>query len=300
MNTVTRIPNTFTDRFIADCGRCSFGTTAEDYSDERVAKFVARLTRMRHVNPMFHPMITVRVSRALPLDVMAKSKTLMAGLNLHQNYDESWSVTTSAWGLMELSKAFDSFTHIDSIAAFSRAFNKHWNNNDNEWKPVECKTPRHHQWFTFSFDSELVSKDQLYTHTVGIVKSSKSLRYAEPDRFYKPEFRGVAEDVKQGSSDVIVEEKPVYLKTPSGGIIELRYDDLNRLDKQWYDNNAHIAKECRRFKLPVSTMTRYVVTGTREAWERVIGLRIDPHAQKEIRLLIEQVADEIASDTVWG
>jgi hypothetical protein len=34
MNTVTRIENTFTDRFIADCARCIFGTTADDYSDE--------------------------------------------------------------------------------------------------------------------------------------------------------------------------------------------------------------------------------------------------------------------------
>jgi thymidylate synthase (FAD) len=298
MNTVERIQNTFTDRFIADCARCSFGTTAEDYSDEQVAKLIDYLVRNRHVNPMFHPMVTVRVSvDTINKWTLLQQKNLLAGLNMCIDGD-SWLITTSAWGLMELTtKHMECITHLSDMPAFSDSYNEHhakkW--NDCVVTYTKADTPRHHQWFTFRFDTELATKAQLYTHTVGLAKSSQSFRYVDDIRFYvPPEWRGKAENVKQGSSDEVVQQ--VYGDCPENG----SYRDIIYDAERWYNNNNHICNEQRRYILPQAQMSRYVITGTREAWERVIRLRCDPHAQKEIRLLIEQVADLIASDKEWA
>ena len=50
------------DRMVADSARVSFASTAEDYSDERVAKLIRFLAREGHVNPFFHPQARFRLT----------------------------------------------------------------------------------------------------------------------------------------------------------------------------------------------------------------------------------------------
>lgn len=294
MNTVERIENSFTDRFAASCARVSFGSTTDDYSDERVAGLIDYLVRNRHINPLFHPMITVRLSQSqINLHQLVQNKSLMAGLNLYKK-DKMWIVTTSAWGLMELVRFMNRYKWLHDMPAFSNSYNNYINSKDN----LSCahlfdvSPPHHHQWFSFRFNTEMNTKNQLYTHTVGLAKSSQSFRYVDDVDFYIPkEWRGKAENVKQGSSDDIVEEEPdCYPHNYKG--------QLDRC-KWWYQGNAQICNEQRRYILPQAQMTKYVITGTREAWERVLKLRLAKDAQKEVRLIAENIADEIASDKVW-
>lgn len=305
MNTVARIPNTFTDRFAADCARVSFGTTAKDYTDEQVKKLVNYLVRERHLNPLFHPMITIGLPYGSfnALDLLQR-KELTAGLNIYDD-GEKLVITTSAWGLMELANYMGYRGYHSKIDAICQAYHAHHSKHDDPLGFTPAKTPRHHHWFTFEFETEMNTKAQLYTHTVGLVKSSQSFRYVgdkESDiKFHIPnEWRGKAENVKQGSSDEAVREKHIWTGQRTAiGDAESNYGDILTMCKEWYNANAHICNEQRRWMLPQAQMSKYVITGTMEAWERVIRLRCSPHAQKEVRLLIEQVADSIASDKEW-
>lgn len=292
MNTVTRIKNKFTDRFAADCARVSFGITADDYSEERVHKLVNHLVRKDHKNPLFHPMITIMVaSQDLDLRCLLQEKCLLAGINMHELDKDYWAVTTSAYGLMEIARFMRINFYDDRIKSICHAYKQRHDTHDYDvYEPIIIDTPHQHQWFSFEFETEMNTKNQIYTHNVGIAKSSESFRYVDNVRFYVPKkWRGKAENVKQGSSDVEVEENENCIKFT---------DVLDKCDN-WYFNNDLICNEQRRLALPQAQMTRFVMTGTREAWERTLKLRLAQDAQKEVRLIAEQIADEINGDTQW-
>lgn len=121
---------------------------------------------------------------------------------------------------------------------------------------------------------------QRFKHTVGFVYNEVSRRYVDaPPTFYRPtEWRGRAENVKQGSGDRLSNDSvhkwvssayEQYIKRCA-----LAYEDF--LD-------TGIAPEQARMVLPQSMMTEYIVTGSLYAWARAYHLRSDSHAQKEIR-----------------
>lgn len=55
------------------------------------------------------------------------------------------------------------------------------------------------------------------------------------------------------------------------------------------------APEQARMVLPQAMYTQWVETGSLMYWARVCGLRLDPHAQREIALLAQQVSDAMAA-----
>jgi len=283
MNTIARIPNTFTDDMAVDAARLSFNDRGDNHTPERNAKLIDYLVKHEHVNPFFHPMVSVSLDTRLPIELMVQNKPLMAGLNLY--YDgNKWIVTTSAWGLMALCQFFKCYHNIESMPAFSDSYNGFINDEREHVEFEFTDPPQRHQWFSFLFETDMCTKAQFYTHTVGLAKSSQSYRYIEPDCFYVPdEWRGKADNVKQGSSDEVVAECNAY------GSFEERVNAcLN-----WYDANRHICNEQRRLVLPQAQMSKYTITGTREAWERVCRLRCAPDAQKEIRVLADVIQEEL-------
>jgi thymidylate synthase (FAD) len=54
------------------------------------------------------------------------------------------------------------------------------------------------------------------------------------------------------------------------------------------------APEQARMVLPQAMYTQWIETGSLMYWARVCGLRLDPHAQREIALLAQQVSDAMA------
>lgn len=54
------------------------------------------------------------------------------------------------------------------------------------------------------------------------------------------------------------------------------------------------APEQARMVLPQAMYTQWIETGSLMYWARVCGLRLDPHAQREIALLAQQVNDAMA------
>ena len=134
----------------------------------------------------------------------------------------------------------------------------------NHWSPFA------HASIQFHIKAPVFVARQLVKHQVGLVWNEVSRRYVDEEpEFYTPkEWRGVAENKKQGSSNETVEYNilPAY-----------------KFARQCYENmlNKGIAPEMARMVLPQSMMTEWYWSGTLYAFARVCNLRCKPDAQKE-------------------
>jgi thymidylate synthase (FAD) len=119
--------------------------------------------------------------------------------------------------------------------------------------------------------------------TIGAVPNEVSRRYvSDTPVFEHPQLRMAAKSVKQGSSGLTLPEDH-YLHGRALKVVESAialYDDM--IDEG-------VAPESARFYLPQGVLTETLINGTLYYWARVYNLRSDPHAQKEVR----DVADEV-------
>lgn len=140
-------------------------------------------------------------------------------------------------------------------------------------------TPMAHVGATFRIKAPLFVARQLGKHQVGLVWNEVSRRYVDsPPEFFQPDsWRGRAESVKQGSGgDLSALEQFMgerYLQDATQAALQ-GYEDLLGLG---------VAPEQARMVLPQNTMTEWIWTGSLAAWARVCKLRLDTHAQKEVR-----------------
>uniref|UniRef100_A0A6C0ICH3 Thymidylate synthase n=1 Tax=viral metagenome TaxID=1070528 RepID=A0A6C0ICH3_9ZZZZ len=128
-----------------------------------------------------------------------------------------------------------------------------------------------------------------YRHTIGFARNEVSRRYVdtEPECFNPQELRERDPKLKQGSkANVIVENDDVadYVKKFQDSAIE-SYNVL--LSKG-------VAPEVARGILPQNMYTEFVETASLYAYARLCRLRLDPHAQKEIREYAAAVSELIA------
>lgn len=141
-------------------------------------------------------------------------------------------------------------------------------------------TPFGHASASFRIKAPIFVARQLGKHQVGLVWNEVSRRYVDSEpEFYLPEdWRGKAENVKQGSSDEPVEltKAGVDYSTPSW-VVETCLEAYKGLLADG------VCAEQARMVLPQCTMTEWVWSGTLAAWARVANLRLDPHTQKETR-----------------
>lgn len=150
---------------------------------------------------------------------------------------------------------------------------------------------KHNHWTPFSHCTITLRETvpifvarQRFKHVVGFTYNETSRRYVDDTpEFYVPEvWRKRAENVKQGSSDEGIE-----LRYEEGqyGSIHNDIDVAMELVLETYKRMIAIgvAPEQARMILPQSMMTSYYVTGSLYAFARAYLLRIDSHAQKEIR-----------------
>lgn len=108
-----------------------------------------------------------------------------------------------------------------------------------------------------------------------------SRRYVddEPEFFYPDKWRGRADNVKQGSSEEeIVDAHAVYTVVVSKALDG--YDEMLRLG---------VAPEMARMILPQNMYTSFYMSGNLRAWSHFLSLRLDAHAQKEVRDVAEMV-----------
>lgn len=152
-------------------------------------------------------------------------------------------------------------------------------------------TPEHwvpfaHCWVTFHVEMPIFVARQLIRHTVGVVISEMSRRYVDsnPDYYWPDEWRKKADNKKQGSSDDIVDMSKEF----SEQAFEQEMNDLYRLMVDQYK----VAPEMARMILPQNVYTDWYWTISMVTAARICRQRLDPHAQKETRMIAEKI-DEI-------
>ena len=150
----------------------------------------------------------------------------------------------------------------------------------NHWSPFG------HASLQFRIKAPIFVARQLVKHQVGLVWNEVSRRYEDDDpEFYHPEeWRGRAQDKKQGSLDVAVSNNTNLM---------LYYAQYT---KQCFDTYKAIlgdgvAPEQARMVLPQSMMTEWYWSGTLYAFARVCQLRCAKDTQLETQKIANFIAD---------
>lgn len=180
---------------------------------------------------------------------------------------------------------------LDVVNAARVSFNKEHDKFQDKDEKLIKYLAEHNHWSPFSHcfvkfrvKAPIFIARQLQKHTVGLAWNEVSRRYVdyEPE-FYFPEFwRKRADNVKQGSSDDMVEmdeNDPWYIKTTVGAC-QNAYQYLIDLG---------VAPEQARMVLPQNTMTEWIWSGSLYAFARVCNLRLGEGAQKEAGEVAQQI-----------
>lgn len=125
-----------------------------------------------------------------------------------------------------------------------------------------------------------------YRHTIGFSRNEVSRRYvdSEPECYY-PSAENIRErDMrkKQGSKDTAVEDSDEAFI-----VFKVATDTAITTYKALLE--AHVAPEVARMILPQSMYTEFIETASLYGYARLCNLRLDPQAQKEIRVYAEAV-----------
>jgi thymidylate synthase (FAD) len=139
-------------------------------------------------------------------------------------------------------------------------------------------SPFFHPQIRFRLKMPIFVAREWFRHTVGFSRNEVSRRYVDeaPEIWIPTEFRMRDANLKQGSKEESVEDnatvQELYKETVD--YIVATYDTM--LEKK-------VAPEIARAILPQSMYTEFIETGSLAAYARLCGLRLDPHAQKEIQ-----------------
>lgn len=154
-------------------------------------------------------------------------------------------------------------------------------------------SPFYHPKIQFRIECPIFVERQLLKHLIGFIPSddvsqnSVSGRYVDfSEEFWEPtELREQSKDSKQGSSGIM--NRPDLLKKMEDSMYEagILYRELVE---------EGVAKELARIILPLSLMTKFIWTGSLYAFLHLFKLRLKEDAQKETRLLVQSIFNQIA------
>ena len=150
----------------------------------------------------------------------------------------------------------------------------------NHWSPFA------HASMQFRIKAPVFVARQLVKHQVGLVWNEVSRRYVDDDpEFYQPEeWRGRAEDKKQGSLDVAVSNN-TNLKAYYAQYTKQCFETYRAI------LGDGVAPEQARMVLPQSMMTEWYWSGTLYAFARVCALRCAKDTQLETQKIANFIAE---------
>jgi thymidylate synthase (FAD) len=169
-------------------------------------------------------------------------------------------------------KAKDALDDADRKLISYLARHEHW-------------SPFAHTALQFRVTAPIFVARQLAKHQIGGAWNEESRRYIddEPTIYCPTEWRGRADNVKQGSGEALDDAYLVSRVYEVGAQAALAaYHSLLR---------RGVAPEMARMVLPQSTMTSWVWSGSLLFFARVCRLRLDHHAQEETQLAAAQIYD---------
>lgn len=150
--------------------------------------------------------------------------------------------------------------------------------NHKHWSPLEFVN------FTFGVVTSRAIGRQIIRHKSLSVQEF-SQRYSEALSFEKFEIRKEHPTNRQSSTEVF---NPMIGDLPANIVVSELLDEVNRVYLKLI--NAGVAKECARMILPECTTTYMTFNGNLRDWLSFLNVRLDHHAQKEIREIAQEIA----------
>lgn len=160
-------------------------------------------------------------------------------------------------------------------------------------------SPFSHPQITLRVSAPVPIRTQLFKHKVGFAENEVSRRYVddEPALFMPDVWRGrPTNGAKQGSSEdtvntIIFHGIEETWETKVSNIVSSHFDTAIGLYNDMIAGG--IAPEQARFVLPQAMYTEFFWTGSLAAYARVYKLRMDPHAQQEVRDIVGMIGEII-------
>jgi thymidylate synthase (FAD) len=151
------------------------------------------------------------------------------------------------------------------------------------WSPFE------HYYISFEIETNRAISAQLMRHRSATFQEF-SQRYAiapSPNEF--PELRMQAKNNRQASTDVVLQNEDLEQ--------EIQNVCTHLLSSYYELLDAGVAKECARMYLPMFTPTTVIMTNNLRGWYHFLKERLSPLAQKEIRIIAEQIQQQLIQHT---
>lgn len=180
-------------------------------------------------------------------------------------------------------------------------------------------SPFEHQSATFLIECPLFIRSQIHRH--------RTFAYNEISRRYTPEniefwipttFRKQAESNRQASEGELNPNNFIEwtgwskdsngIPYPSGsmngqdGFVQWQWGCFDGWHKYLAMLESGVAREQARAILPQSLLTKFYMTGNLRNWAHFCKLRLDAHAQQEVRVVAQRISDELHKlwPTAWG
>lgn len=216
-------------------------------------------------------------------------KTANISVDLIGHYGTDLSVVNAARVSFNKESSFDYFDVVDPAGVEYIDFKL----KDSDIKLINYLakhkhfSPFNHAFLSFRVKAPIFVARQLVKHKF-LPWNEVSRRYVDEEpEFYCPnDWRERSDNVKQGSKE--------------GVWIHSRYIDYCNQDnsKQCLDLYQELISggccpEQARMVLPQNTMTEWVWSGTLGAFLDMLVLRLDPHTQKETRIVAEQISKHV-------
>lgn len=154
-------------------------------------------------------------------------------------------------------------------------------------------SPFNHTYITVRVKAPLFVARQLVKHEY-MPWNEVSRRYvsSEPEFYIPMGFRKAADNVKQGSSEELID----VARYDRDDGYENWYEESVSISLEAYKEmiNMGVCPEQARMVLPQSMYTEWYWSGTLKAFAKMYNLRIDSHSQKETQEIAQQVGEIIA------
>lgn len=148
-------------------------------------------------------------------------------------------------------------------------------------------------YMTFEIETSIPISMQLLRHR-SFTFQQMSARYSDVSKmsnnmFQDIEIRKQAKSNRQSSAEVF--DPILDTEDKASNVIKKHLENSEILYKALL--RAGVARECARFVLPQAATTKLYMTGNIRSWLHFLKLRLDEHAQKEIREISEEIKEQL-------
>jgi thymidylate synthase (FAD) len=159
--------------------------------------------------------------------------------------------------------------------------------DNKHWSPLDMIN------FIFEIETSRAIGRQILRHS-SIKFQEHSQRYSNKVEFEPIELRKEHTTNRQSSTEVFNPSIKGYNNDPADVCIKAVLEDMQYLYDKLLENG--VAKECARMILPECTTTTMSANGTLRSWLSFLNVRLDEHAQKEIRLIAEEIGNILSKE----